>query len=141
NEDRYACLEALERPTILAMNKSDLPAAQGLEFEEERRFAGRVKTSALTGSGISDLKDALIEAALGDASPSDGMMATERMIGALEKALECMEDAREAIDQSRGADVVGSLLAEAAEFFAEPGGANASGELLDAVFGTFCVGK
>jgi tRNA modification GTPase len=123
------------------MNKSDLVAAQGNEFKKEQRFAARVEISALTGDGIDDLKNALMEAVLGSVSPSDGMMATERMIGALENALACMEDARGATDMSRGADLVGSLLTEAAEFLAEPGGATASEELLDAIFGTFCVGK
>ena len=141
DEDEYARLEALERSTILVMNKSDLPAAQDSELNNRGRFVARVKTSALTGDGIDDLKDALIEAALGSASPSDGMMATERMVGALEAARLCMEDAREAIDMSRGADVAGSLLAEAAEFLAEPYGADASEELLDAIFSTFCIGK
>jgi tRNA modification GTPase len=123
------------------MNKSDLPAAPGNEFDGEGSFAGLVKISALTGDGISDLKDALMEAVLGGVSPSDGMMATERMVGALEAARECINDAREALDMSRGADVAGSLLAEAAEHLAGPGGADASEELLDAIFGTFCVGK
>jgi len=52
-----------------------------------------------------------------------------------------VDDAREAIDKSLGADAAGSLLAEAADFFAEISGANASEELLDAIFDTFCIGK
>ena len=141
NEDELVCREALLRPAILAMNKSDLPEARGGEFEEGKHFAGRVKISALTGCGIDNLKDMLIETALGSASPSDGMMATDRMVCALKNALGCMKDAREAMDFSRGADAAGSLLAEAAEFLAEPSGADASEELLDAIFGNFCVGK
>ena len=140
-EDELARSEASGRPTILAMNKSDLPASGGNGFECPERFAAQVKISALTGEGIQGLKDALIEAALGGAAPSDGMMATGRMVGAIECALMCIEGARDAMDMSRGADAAGSLLAEAAEFLAGPSGADASEELQDAIFGAFCVGK
>ncbi|MDR3076625.1 MAG: tRNA uridine-5-carboxymethylaminomethyl(34) synthesis GTPase MnmE [Synergistaceae bacterium] len=142
DEDIAAARAALERPAILALNKSDLPEYSGDgEPEPAGNFVRRVKISALTGDGVGDLKDVIAEASLGSASPSDGMMATERMVWSIECALKCMEDAREAIGMSRGADVAGSLLGEAAEHIAFPLGADASEKLLDAIFSTFCVGK
>jgi tRNA modification GTPase len=69
------------------------------------------------------------------------MMATERMVSALESAARCMEEAVRALEEYRGADIAGSLLSEAAEHIASLLGEDASEELLDAIFGSFCIGK
>jgi tRNA modification GTPase len=139
-EDLDAASAATTRPAILALNKSDLPAWGGDDFGGDLPFIARLGVSALTGDGVDALKDALADAALGSSSPSDGMMATERMARALECARACVDDAHAALG-SRGADVAGSLLAEAAELLASILGADASEELLDAIFSSFCVGK
>jgi tRNA modification GTPase len=141
-EDIVSAKAALEKPAILVANKSDLPRlVSGDELDSLGSFLARVGVSAMTGEGVSDLKDVIREAALGNASTSDAMMATERMVGALEDASKCLRDAVIAIDESYGADVAGSLLSEAAEYIASVLGADASEELLDAIFSTFCVGK
>jgi tRNA modification GTPase len=140
-EDMEAARAALERPAILACNKSDLPPSPGGFFDGGEPFIARVRVSARTGGGIEDLKDALAASALGSSSPSDGMMATERMVRALGDAMACIAEARGAMEKGHGADVAGSLLAEAAEHMASPLGADASEELLDEIFSSFCIGK
>jgi tRNA modification GTPase len=141
-EDFEAARAASARPTLLAMNKRDLGIAlNDADTKALGNFIAETETSAPSGHGINELKDALFEAALGSASPYDGMMATERMVGALESAVNCMEEAARALDECRGADIAGSLLSEAAELIASLLGEDASEELLDAIFGAFCVGK
>jgi tRNA modification GTPase len=141
-EDLEAARAASARPAILAMNKRDLGIALNqADTKKLGHFISAVETSATSGHGVNDLKDALFEAALGSASPYDGMMATERMVSALESAANCMEEAARALDECRGADIAGSLLSEAAELIASLLGEDASEELLDAIFGTFCIGK
>ena len=141
-EDFEAARAAAARPTVLAMNKRDLGIAlSDADTKALGNFIAAVETSAPSGHGVNELKDALFEAALGSASPYDGMMATERMVGALESAANCMEEAARALGERRGADIAGSLLSEAAELIASLLGEDASEELLDAIFGTFCIGK
>ncbi|MDR1581295.1 MAG: tRNA uridine-5-carboxymethylaminomethyl(34) synthesis GTPase MnmE [Synergistaceae bacterium] len=142
HEDFEAARAASARPTVLAMNKRDLGIAlSDADAKKLGYFMAVVETSAPSGRGVNGLKDALFEAALGSASPYDGMMATERMVSALESAANCMEEAARALDEYRGADIAGSLLSEAAELIASLLGEDASEELLDAIFGTFCIGK
>ena len=141
-EDFAAARLAAAHPTVLAMNKRDLGIVlSGADTKELGNFIAAVETSAPSGDGVNELKDVLFEAALGSASPYDGMMATERMVNALESAAHCMEEAARALDEYRGADIAGSLLSEAAEHIAALLGADASEELLDAIFGSFCIGK
>ncbi|MDR1137647.1 MAG: tRNA uridine-5-carboxymethylaminomethyl(34) synthesis GTPase MnmE [Synergistaceae bacterium] len=141
-EDFAAAEAALERPAILAANKNDL---RRVLMDEELgtlgNFAARLHVSALTGEGITDLKDAIFEAALGSSSPSDGMMATGRMINAMEEAARRMDEAIHILGTSRCMDAAGSLLMEAAEFLSAPLGADAAEDLLDEIFSAFCIGK
>ena len=141
-EDFEAARTAAARPTVLAMNKRDL----GLHLSDADtqglgNFIAVVETSAPSAHGVNDLKDVLSDAALGSASPYDGMMATDRIVSALESAADCAREAARALEECRGADIAGSLLSEAAEHIASPLGEDASEELLDAIFGTFCIGK
>jgi tRNA modification GTPase len=133
-------------PTLLALNKCDLPGALNLDdltLCEAKRInrIKRIKTSALTGEGISELKDAIFELALGSASVEEGYAATERITSAIREASLRVEEAGEALNRSAGVDVAGSLLAEASEIISSQLGVNATEELLDAIFSTFCVGK
>ncbi|MDR1133268.1 MAG: tRNA uridine-5-carboxymethylaminomethyl(34) synthesis GTPase MnmE [Synergistaceae bacterium] len=141
-EDFEAARAAAARPTVLAMNKRDLGIVlSDADTKELGNFMAAVETSAPSGYGVNELKDALFEAALGSASPYDGMMATERMVSALGSARNCAEEAARALEEYRGADIAGSLLSEAAEHIASLLGEDASEELLDAIFGSFCIGK
>ena len=140
--DRVSAETAVSRPMILAVNKSDLrPVVTREALESLCPCAERVKISALVGTGIDDLKDAIFDEAMGNASPSEGLLATERMINALVSAEKCADDAISALEYSGYLDATGSLLAEASEYLASPLGGDASEELLDAIFSTFCVGK
>jgi tRNA modification GTPase len=142
HEDFEAALAAAARPTVLAMNKRDLGIVlSDADTKELGNFIAAVETSAPSGRGVNELKEALFEAALGSASPYDGMMATERMVSALESTAYCMEEAARALAEYRGADIAGSLLSEAAEHIAALLGDDASEELLDAIFSSFCIGK
>jgi tRNA modification GTPase len=133
-------------PALLALNKCDLPDALNLDaltLSETQKInrIKRIKTSALTGEGISTMKDAIFELALGSASVEEGYAATERITSAIREAAIRMDEARDALYRSAGVDVAGSLLAEASETISSQLGVNATEELMNAIFSTFCVGK
>lgn len=127
---------------LIALNKRDLSNKAPLNLSKELSAAVAItETSALTGDGISELKDALFESALGG-SPLDGSYAaTARITEALLSAVRCMDEALHALEEEELPDAAGSLLAEAAMYLASPLGADASEELIDTVFSSFCVGK
>ncbi|MDR1651141.1 MAG: tRNA uridine-5-carboxymethylaminomethyl(34) synthesis GTPase MnmE [Synergistaceae bacterium] len=139
-EDAAAAEESEGKRTILALNKCDLERSRPCA-ELTGDFAARVEVSALTGQGIPELKDALFELSVGSSSASSGLMSAERIIGALESARRCVSEAGDALGNPGGMDVAGSLLSEAAEHISAQLGIDASEELLDEIFSSYCVGK
>jgi tRNA modification GTPase len=140
DEDASAAEASRGRLAILAANKSDLPSAP-IDTGSIGDLARVINISALTGHGIEELKDAVAELAFGSSGALDGLLSTERVVNSLESARRCMSDAACALELSYGVDVTGSLLSEAAEHIASPLGRDASEELLDEIFSSFCVGK
>ncbi|MDR1915895.1 MAG: tRNA uridine-5-carboxymethylaminomethyl(34) synthesis GTPase MnmE [Synergistaceae bacterium] len=127
---------------LLVANKSDLPGAIS---DEDLALLGSFETvlrvSALTGEGVGMIKDAIFDIVVGDASLSEGVFASERMISALIEADACIAEAESALVSFRSMDAAGSLLAEASEHIASPLGLDATEELLDEIFKNYCVGK
>jgi tRNA modification GTPase len=141
-EDFAAAAAALEKPAVLAVNKNDLRRVlTDGELDSLGNFIDRIDISARSGAGVNELKDAVFEAALGSASPSDGMMATGRMVNALEEAARRMGDAADILGTARCMDAAGSLLMEAAELLSSLLGTDATEDLLDEIFSAFCIGK
>lgn len=137
------------RPVVIVLNKSDLPCAvdpQDLTSLPDGavhsvRAMGTIKVSALSGEGVSSLKDAIFELVLKDAAIDGSYAATERMLEALSNAGRCVAEARMALERPVGVDVTAFLLAEAASSLASILGVDATEELLDEIFSSFCVGK
>lgn len=142
DERDEALIDVLNGPALLAFSKCDRPsAATALALEDDGRFIRAIRTSALTGSGVEDLKDAICNVAAGDAAVTEGYAASERVVRALEEALSIVDEASAALSRGVGIDVAGSLLSEAATLLGEQLGVDATEELLDEIFSTFCVGK
>ncbi|MDR1472908.1 MAG: tRNA uridine-5-carboxymethylaminomethyl(34) synthesis GTPase MnmE [Synergistaceae bacterium] len=130
------------KSSLLALNKRDLPRALSRgEIERLGHFKRVVEVSALTGDGVGAIKDAIFDMAAGDASLSEGVLAGERIIGALMESESCIREAESALEGACGVDVAGSLLAEASERVMLPLGGDAPEDLMDAIFRNFCVGK
>jgi tRNA modification GTPase len=134
------------KPAIIALSKRDLPssATDGAlsDILSGNMFGSSsvIETSAVTGQGIEALKDAIFELAAGQAPPDESYAATERITSAAANAAALIGEAGKAL-YIAGADAAGSLLSEAAAAISEQIGADASEELLDEIFSTFCVGK
>ncbi|MBF8299498.1 MAG: tRNA modification GTPase MnmE, partial [Dehalococcoidia bacterium] len=124
---------------VTIANKSDLPVR--LDFEQLPSPAVRV--SALTGTGIEALYDALAEAALGGTIvPSDAVLVTNpRHKAALESALTHLRTAEHSLAEGTPEDFVTIDLAACLNCLGQITGENASEELLETIFRQFCIGK
>ena len=135
------------RPRIAVVNKSDLP-----QRLPARALAGMrvVLVSALTGQGLAELRQAMVEVAgvVGTAGPADGgasrssvMVTRPRQLGALRGAQESLQRALAAMRQGVTADCLALELEDALWHLGELTGETAREEVINEIFSRFCVGK
>ena len=127
---------------VIVLNKSDLPQ---VVCEESLRLkfpkSPVISVSAATGSGIEEMKELIIASVSGGESLSGGCAVTARQMECLINAASALTEAEAALTAQAGGDLVLSCLAEARGHLASLLGLDAAEELLDKVFGNFCVGK
>ena len=124
---------------ICATNKCDLPSA----VDAARLFGTVVRTCALSGDGVEDLRREMVRAVMDgrlDASASDCLL-NARQREALRCAVREVERAEEAIEDGPGLEFAAFNLREAADVLLEVTGQTADGDVLDRIFGRFCIGK
>ncbi len=101
-----------------------------------------VRVSALTGAGISDLEEAIVERVeYGSAGFDHVFMARRRHISALEGALAALDRARSRLVDDRAGEICAEELRSAQNALAEITGAFAGEDLLAEIFSGFCIGK
>ncbi len=137
-----------EIPVLLALNKSDLPAALDVAGATralgEVRPAAALEVSALTGQGCNELGERLATLVReGRVERSSARLASSaRRREVVKSALESLKRARTAPDLSCAADDLRAALQTIALHF-EPGAGRAEldEQVLDRIFARFCVGK
>lgn len=140
-------LAAAPTPGLLVLNKVDLVSRSS---EGERGGAptgalgGALWTSARTGAGLAAL-GARVEAALygGAAAPGSDLVATARQDGLLGRARQALDRARAVLggpDPAR-AELAALEVTEALDALGELTGAVTTEDVLDRIFGEFCIGK
>jgi tRNA modification GTPase len=139
NDEELQLLEAMEgRPALVAMNKSDLAVGEVAGAAVGDRM---VRTSALTGEGIPELRARILALATGGAAAEPGMLTSLRHHRAIAAALDALGDAAQAnanaiphemilLDLYRGLWALDSLT-----------GQTTSDDILNLIFSTFCIGK
>lgn len=100
---------------------------------------GAIPTSALTGAGLQDLREALI-ASLGIGDRADALIASARQRDLLLQVARAAEEAAEALPLA-GVAVAADLLTDGIAGLDTLTGADTREDVLDAVFARFCVGK
>ncbi|ESQ27319.1 hypothetical protein EUTSA_v10018349mg [Eutrema salsugineum] len=138
-----------DKPMILVMNKIDcaLPDCfDQLEDEKRKRakvFHKSVFTSAVTGQGIEELEEAILEILGLDRVPTGGHQWTvnHRQCEQLVRTKQALVRLREAIKDEIPIDFWTIELREAALALAQISGQDVSEEVLSSVFAKFCIGK
>lgn len=140
--DRAIAALTKGKPVIVVQNKIDL---SGPIADCQTLLPGvpHVAMSALTGDGQEALEETIIEAIFsGQATGTDAPTVTSaRHKAALIRALEHVSAAWEATLAGLTADLVAIDLAGAVNALGEITGQTASDDLLDTIFGSFCIGK
>ena len=127
---------------IVVRNKVDLSGgAPGLAADDRQIPTARV--SALTGAGLAELEEALVERAMGGAAApcEDAFLARRRHVDALERAREALDRARSRLVVDNAGELVAEELREAQDALGEITGAFATEDLLARIFSSFCIGK
>jgi tRNA modification GTPase len=140
NEEEHRLLEAIEgRPALVAVNKSDLAAAEPLAHQ----VAGipALPTSALTGEGIPALRERILALATGGASAEPGMLTSLRHQKAIAMALVALADAAQANANSIPHEMILLDLYRALWALDSLTGQTTSDDILNLIFSTFCIGK
>jgi tRNA modification GTPase len=145
DEDRIIIEKNKSANIIAALNKIDLPRAWEASAAADL-FPGQAKIleiSAKTGTGLEDLKKAIIHLSVSNQTGStDGTMITNlRHKLAMEKACKNVERAKESISSGMSAEFAAFDLREALDNLDEITGKKINDEILDKIFSSFCIGK
>jgi len=140
-DEDAALLEKL-RPLgslLVALNKSDLPP-QVIDLEAELTI---VRTSALTGQGIHDLKEKILALAAPrrDTGPEGEFITNLRHQQLVKTSLEGLAKAHQAAQQQTPHEMLLLDLYDALRPLDLITGATYADDVLDIIFKTFCVGK
>jgi len=129
------------RTAILVVNKADLPmvAEHGALAPEVRH----VCVSALTGEGLPLLEEAIVETIFsGQVQTSDvPLISNPRHCDVLNRALSHITATQNDDEAGLGADLTAVDLTTAVSALGEITGETVGEDVLDAIFGSFCLGK
>lgn len=141
-EDIQLGIAATALPHIIVLNKSDLPPNTGFtELSEKFPKSRIISVSALKSEGIEELKDIMVTEVSGEHNISGSYGVTARQIECLGGALYSIKEAQHAIEQNIGDDLAIACISDVRAQISSLLGLDASEDLLDVIFGSFCVGK
>jgi tRNA modification GTPase len=157
NEEDEELLRQIEaRPAIVVENKSDLfsSCGDGRLARPSRAEPGQVSspesgsppcisTSALTGEGIPALREAILRHVAGDRTPQQesGFLTNVRHQRLVSDALASLDDATNAVAARVPHEMLLLDLYRALRPLDEITGATTTDDILNLIFGTFCIGK
>lgn len=129
---------------MMIINKKDLPQEIDCDgFCLKVRGFSVIKTSALTGEGLGELKKTMVSVVLKkniDTSAS-GIVVTVRQNIILYRALEILERTIDSLGQGASHELVAIDLRSVIDAIGEVTGEVMTDDILDIIFSEFCIGK
>ena len=141
DNDRRLLEKLNPKNTIGIINKTDLPVK--IEMKEIGAVLDKpIQISAGTGEGIEAIEKKVTEILdIGGFDPSAGTLYTKRQQEDAKEAYDQIESALDALASGMTLDAVTISIEEAFSALCRLSGENVSEEIVDRVFGMFCVGK
>lgn len=144
DEDREYLYGAENRRMILVINKTDIISGKRLSMvRKETKDIPSVSISSREGTGLDELKDTLYREVLShgaDAAPSV-VISRKRHKVSLERALASLERAGEGIEGGLPYEIMTVDIMDALSGIGEVAGETTPEDVLDRIFGEFCIGK
>jgi tRNA modification GTPase len=139
-DDEAALIASLEgRRALVARNKSDLEFESAAVTELPLKA---VSTSAITGQGMVELRDAVLEAAGNPAGEAEsGMLTNLRHHGAVTEALAALGKAGAAVKEKIPHEMLLLDLYAALRQLDSLTGETTADDILNRIFSSFCIGK
>lgn len=141
-EDFNVLSQAKRNRHVVAINKSDLASYQKRASSRPTFLAtDTVSVSAITGSGLSELRTAIL-AQFGSPEIENGLMITNaRHYDLLCRASDQIESSEALLRGGASEEIVVSGLHNALRFLGEISGETTVEDILSEIFATFCIGK
>jgi tRNA modification GTPase len=138
-EDERELITSLAgRRALVVRNKCDLPDGNG----EEGLPVPGLRTSALTGEGVVQLRDALAETVRNPAAESEsGILTSLRQFEAVDGALQSLRAAKDAAERSIPHEMLLLDLYATLRQLDGLTGETTAEDILNRIFSTFCIGK
>lgn len=139
-EDRALIEQTRAKPIILVANKIDLCAGDPPPTDSQGPTT--VHTSATTGQGIEELESTIAEiACVGELARESVLVSNARHREALTSASESLRQALATLAAGQPIDLLTGDLSAARASLGLITGETATEDLLDRIFGEFCIGK
>jgi len=141
-EDDVLLRTAAARNHIVVANKSDL-LARNDKAETDATRNGLLSTSATTGEGIPQLRQAILEHVAGDsgAQMESGFLTSVRHEGLVRESLAALDAAGKATQQTVPHEMLLLDLYNALRPLDAITGATTADDILNRIFSQFCIGK
>jgi tRNA modification GTPase len=143
-EDRSLIESVRDRSALIALNKNDLVTTdRECADEETLGWAGLavLRTSAATGAGIAELREAILKLATGGAAAEPGMLTSLRHHQAITSAIQGLDDAAAAVANGIPHEMVLLDLYRTLWALDSLTGQTTPDDVLNLIFSTFCIGK
>jgi tRNA modification GTPase len=141
DEERRLIKELAGRTHVVVWNKSDLVAGS-VDVAQGGVGSSALATSALTGTGVAELRRAIVGMVTGGAgSSSQAMLTNLRQQQAVRAAIEALGQARKAVGSDVPHEMVLLDLYEGLQALDSLTGATSSDDILHLIFSKFCIGK
>jgi tRNA modification GTPase len=136
-----------QRPRVVAANKSDLvPSTRyqvpsSITCRVNGTQAAVVRTSAMSGEGVAELRKQIVSAATGGAIAEAGYLTNTRHHGLVQDALRSLDAAEEAVRNRVPHEMLLLDLYSALRPLDAITGQTTPDDVLNLIFSTFCIGK
>ena len=141
SEDATLLSQVEQRAAIVVHNKADLaPASSSRSGNGDKRT---IQTSAVTGQGIPQLRDAILHHVTGDAGPSaeSGFLTNARHQKLVQDSIAALDAASGATTNRIPHEMILLDLYSALKALDEITGATTTDDILNLIFSRFCIGK